>query len=43
MAQVSARFWLADPRGIDQPDAAQLVASLAWRGIRGFPRTDEPT
>ncbi len=41
MAQVSARFWLDDPRGITQNDAALLVSSLAWRGIRGFPRTDE--
>jgi len=41
MAQVSARFWLDDPRGIDQGDAALLVSSLAWRGIRGFPRTDD--
>src|SRR5690242_6762369 len=38
MAQVSARFWLDDPREIPQQDAATLVASLAWRGIRGFPR-----
>jgi AcrR family transcriptional regulator len=42
MAQVSARFWLADPQGIGLNDAAMLVASLAWRGISGFPRTDEP-
>ena len=41
MAQVSARFWLDDPREIHQQDAATLVASLAWRGIRGFPRADE--
>ncbi|HSE54780.1 MAG TPA: TetR/AcrR family transcriptional regulator [Nocardioidaceae bacterium] len=41
MAQVSARFWLDDRRGISQEDAANLVSSLAWRGIRGFPRTDE--
>ena len=41
MAQVSARFWLTDQRGIGQPDAAMLVSSLAWRGIRGFPRTDD--
>jgi AcrR family transcriptional regulator len=41
MAQVSARFWL-DARGdIAQREAASLVAGLAWRGIRGFPRTDE--
>jgi hypothetical protein len=42
MAQVSARFWLDDQRGIGQQDAALLVSSLAWRGIRGFPRTDDP-
>lgn len=41
MAQVSARFWLDDRRGIGQQDAAFLVSSLAWRGIRGFPRADE--
>jgi AcrR family transcriptional regulator len=41
MAQVSARFWLAKEGGIHQDEAADLVAGLAWRGIRGFPRTDE--
>jgi AcrR family transcriptional regulator len=41
MAQVSARYWLGSNRGIDQTDAAQLVASLAWRGISRFPLTDE--
>jgi AcrR family transcriptional regulator len=41
MAQVSARFWLDDPRGITQNDAALVVSSLAWRGIRGFPRSDD--
>ena len=47
MGQVSARFWLQDHlQGsvtIEQDTAAQLVAGLAWRGIRGYPRTDEPT
>ena len=46
MGQVSARFWLAqrleNERGgedlIDQGEAATLVASLAWRGIGGYPR-----
>jgi AcrR family transcriptional regulator len=42
MAQVSARFWLDDQGGIRQEDAALLISSLAWRGIRGFPRSDEP-
>jgi AcrR family transcriptional regulator len=41
MAQVSARFWLDTEGGIEQRDAAGLVAGLAWRGIRGFPRTDK--
>ena len=46
MGQVSARFWLQDRLAgsdtIKQGDAASLVAGLAWRGIRGYPRTDEP-
>src|SRR3954454_12022512 len=41
MAQVSARFWLTEAGGIERPDAAALVAMLAWRGIRGYPLTDE--
>jgi AcrR family transcriptional regulator len=46
MGQVSARFWLQDrlhdSGTIEQDTAAGLVAALAWRGIRGYPRTDEP-
>ncbi|WP_344151438.1 TetR/AcrR family transcriptional regulator [Nocardioides koreensis] len=41
MAQVSARFWLSEAGGITKADAAALVAGLAWRGIRGYPLTDE--
>jgi AcrR family transcriptional regulator len=45
MGEVSARFWLQDRLNgsdtIDQETAAALVAGLAWRGIRGYPRTDE--
>jgi AcrR family transcriptional regulator len=41
MAQVSARFWLSEAGGIAKSDAAALVAGLAWRGIRGYPLTDE--
>jgi AcrR family transcriptional regulator len=41
MAQVSARFWLAEGSTISRADAAALVAGLAWRGIRGYPLTDE--
>ncbi|MGH3351934.1 MAG: TetR/AcrR family transcriptional regulator [Nocardioides sp.] len=39
-AQVSARYWLHDNGGLSQADAARLVAGLAWRGIRGYPKTD---
>ncbi len=41
MAQVSARFWLQEAGTIDRDGAASLVAGLAWRGIGGYPRTDE--
>jgi AcrR family transcriptional regulator len=44
MAQVSARNWVAGgglETGISEADAAALVAGLAWRGIRGYPLTDE--
>jgi AcrR family transcriptional regulator len=41
MAQVSARFWVTDAAGITQDDAVALVSGLAWRGIRGYPLTDE--
>ncbi len=38
MSQVSARYWLSDNGGLPQSQATDLIASLAWRGIRGFPR-----
>ncbi|WP_238694560.1 hypothetical protein [Nocardioides daphniae] len=41
MGQVSARFWLSGSGAdgtITQADAAALVAGLAWRGIRGYPK-----
>ncbi len=41
MAQVSARFWLTEGGGIERTDAAALIAGLAWRGIRGYPKADE--
>ncbi len=41
MAQVSARFWVTDAAGISRGDAVALVSGLAWRGIRGYPLTDE--
>ena len=41
MSQVSARFWLDNESSISRAHATELIASLAWRGIRGFPRQDE--
>jgi AcrR family transcriptional regulator len=41
VAQVSARYWL-DSRGtIPRDTAAELVATLSWRGIGGFPKRDD--
>ena len=41
MAQVSARFWVSESNGLSQTQAVELVSGLAWRGIRGYPLTDE--
>ena len=41
MGQVSARYWLHQHGTMDQQAAAGLVAGLAWRGIGGYPRTDD--
>ncbi|MCW2760536.1 MAG: TetR/AcrR family transcriptional regulator [Marmoricola sp.] len=41
MGQVSARFWLQEGGELDQAAAASLISGLAWRGIGGYPRTDE--
>jgi AcrR family transcriptional regulator len=43
MAQVTARYWVAANGSVPRDAAAALVASLSWRGIRGFPRAaDSP-
>ena len=41
IAQVTARTWAANGEPLPRDQAIDLVASLAWRGIRGFPRTEE--
>jgi len=41
MAQVSSRFWLDSQRRMSQEEAASFVGGLAWRGIAGYPKTDE--
>ena len=41
IAQVSARYWISGGTStIKIEDAKQLVSSLAWRGISGFPLTE---
>ena len=41
IAQVTARSWAARGEPLPRDQAIDLVASLAWRGIRGFPRTED--
>ncbi len=41
MAQMSARYWLASRGAIPQELATELVSTLGWRGIRGFPRRED--
>src|SRR5690242_10248854 len=41
MAQVSARFWMSESTGLSRGQAVELVSDLAWRGIRGYPLSDD--
>lgn len=41
LANTSARYWLAGGGRTPRETAASLVASLGWRGIRGFPRRED--
>ena len=41
IAQVTARTWAANGESLPRDQAIDLVASLAWRGIRGFPRSED--
>lgn len=40
LAQVTARYWRSSPHALTREAAAELVATLGWRGIRGFPKRD---
>jgi len=40
-AQFSARYWAESGGSIPRDVAAELVATLGWRGIRGFPKRDD--
>ena len=41
MAQVSARYWVDSGGELARDRAHGLVAGLAWRGIGGFPLSEE--
>ncbi len=43
MAQIAARNWLRDPQTLTRDAAIDLIASLGWRGIGGFPLSHPPT
>ncbi len=40
LAQVTARWWISSGGTIGRDEAARFLTTLAWRGIRGFPRAD---
>ena len=43
IAQVSARYWVSGgTQRIALDEAKQLVSSLVWRGIGGFPKSAHP-
>ncbi|WP_354642216.1 TetR/AcrR family transcriptional regulator [Kitasatospora camelliae] len=42
LAQITARYWLSQGRDIPRDEAVRLVASLAWRGLKGFPMHPAP-
>jgi hypothetical protein len=39
--QVTARHWLDRDSKLTRETATNLLTSILWRGISGFPRTDE--
>ncbi|MFV0458832.1 MAG: TetR/AcrR family transcriptional regulator [Actinomycetales bacterium] len=41
MAHTSARAWLTSGKSIPRTQAAEMIAQLAWRGIRAFPKREE--
>jgi AcrR family transcriptional regulator len=41
LAEVAARWWLQAPGLIDRDHAIRLLGNLTWRGISGFPRTED--
>ena len=37
LSQVAAQYWLDSEQSVDRDEAVGLLASLAWRGLAGFP------
>ncbi|RRO15599.1 TetR/AcrR family transcriptional regulator [Saccharopolyspora rhizosphaerae] len=37
LAQVTARDWLDEPQKIPREEAVNLMSTLAWKGLAGFP------
>jgi AcrR family transcriptional regulator len=37
LSQVAAQYWLDSDQGVSRDEAVALLASLAWRGLAGFP------
>jgi AcrR family transcriptional regulator len=37
LSQVAAQYWLDSEQSVTRDDAVALLASLAWRGLAGFP------
>jgi AcrR family transcriptional regulator len=37
LSQVAAQYWLDSDQGVSRDEAVALLASLAWRGLSGFP------
>jgi len=37
LSQVAAQYWLDSDQGVPRDEAVELMSSLAWRGLAGFP------
>lgn len=42
LSQVAAQYWLDSQQEVPRDEAVDLLASLAWRGLAGFPLVHEP-
>jgi hypothetical protein len=42
-AEISARWWLDSAGRIPKQRAIELIQTLTWRGIGGYPRVGSPS